>query len=58
MKRSVFYFDKFSFQKNTGEISFSYHVDEELSFEERVVFTGAPFQLDEQTEQALTLDLF
>lgn len=58
MKRSVFYFDEFSFQKNTGEVSFSYHVDDGLSFEERVVFPGAPFQLDEQTEQALTQVLF
>ncbi len=58
MMRTVFYFDKFLFQKNTGELIFLYHVENGPVFQERVVFPGAPFTLNEQIENALNQVLF
>ena len=54
----VFYFDHFSFQKDTGELAFVYHVEGGPSFLEKIVFPGAPFDFDAQTEKALNQVLF
>ncbi|MBQ3695626.1 MAG: endonuclease domain-containing protein [Alphaproteobacteria bacterium] len=58
MAGSIFYFDQFKFEKNTGEICFSYHVENGLEFTEKIVFPGAPFELNETVEQALNQVLF
>lgn len=57
MEQSVFYFKSFEFKKDTGEIFFSYQVDD-FQFVEKIVFPGAPFVLNEQVEKALNQVLF
>ena len=58
MTKTVFYFDHFSFQKQTGELEFTYHVESGLAFSEKIIFPGAPFDVDEPTEKALNQVLF
>ena len=58
MKNCIFYFDKFEFDKKIGEISFFYHVENGPSFVEKITFPGAPFALDQTTENALNQVLF
>ena len=53
MKKCIFYFDKFQFDKKTGEVSFFYHVEDACPFVEKVVFPGSPFHMDEQTEKCV-----
>ena len=58
MQKSVFYFDKFYFDSQTGKVSFSYHIEGGPSFEETVVFPGAPFMFDKTMENVLNQVLF
>ena len=58
MKNCIFYFDKFEFDKKTGEISFFYRVNDDYEFIEKVFFSGAPFDVDENTKKALNQLLF
>lgn len=58
MVKSVFYFDAFSFNKETGEIVFSYRLESGETFCERIVFPGAPFDVDETAQKALNQVLF
>ena len=58
MKKSVFYFDKFIFDKESGEISFFYRVEDGTEFVEKIIFPGAPFKVDEIIEKALGKILF
>jgi len=58
MKNCIFYFDKFQFDKKTGEICFFYHVENGPEFMEKITFPGAPFKLDKSMESALNQVLF
>ena len=58
MKNSIFYFENFIFDKRTGKISFFYRVENECEFMEEIVFPGAPFDVDADTESALKQVLF
>ncbi len=58
MKNCIFYFDKFEFDKKTGEISFFYRVNDDYEFVEKIAFSGAPFKLDAITKNALNQVLF
>ena len=54
----TFYFDQFSFHPQTGEVCFNYSLSNGLSFHEEIVFPGAPFNVDQKTENALNQVLF
>ncbi len=58
MEKSVFYFDSFLFQPESGNIVFSYHSSSGESFQEKITFPGAPFEVDKQTADALNQVLF
>ena len=58
MSNSVFYFDSVSFDAQTGEIHFTYHVKNGPEFVEKVVFPGAPFVVDETIKRVLDQVLF
>ncbi len=58
MERSVFYFDNFKFDKESGKISFFYYVENGPNFEEKVMFPGAPFRVDAATDRVLRQVLF
>ncbi len=58
MKKNTFYFKSFSFNAQTGEALFSYQVDSDEIFTERIAFSGAPFKLDEVQKKALNQVLF
>ena len=58
MTNSIFYFDSFSFDAQTGEIVFCYHTENGPNFKEKVVFPGAPFQINTATQKALDQVLF
>ena len=58
MAHSIFYFDSFSFCAETGDILFSYHIEGGPTFQEKIVFPNAPFNIDTQTQKALNQVLF
>ena len=58
MEKSFFYFDAFSFDEQSGELSFSYRLGSGQAFQEKVIFPGAPFDVDAMTRQALNQILF
>lgn len=49
----AFYYKNFDFDPLSGVLKLSYQLDEKYSFCEEITFEGAPFQLDENKQQAL-----
>lgn len=58
MSQSVFNFRQFNFNPETGEAHFGYEIPGAAEFTEKVVFPGAPVQVDEQKQNALDQILF